>query len=97
MVAFSGYHEQSVSLGFSYRASFNTFIIRLDEQGLTWLVGHQDKPPTVVTCCLLRGVYGALCAVGRVLLGIVVAGWHHRDPYPLNVCVQDQTSLRVRA
>lgn len=42
-------HETTVPLGFNYRASFNTFIVRLRKGELTWLVGHDDgSPPTAV-------------------------------------------------
>ena len=33
-----GYHETTVALGFNYRETFNTFIIRLTKTSLAWLV-----------------------------------------------------------
>ena len=39
-----GYHETSVKLGFNYRESFNTYVIRLRKDSLTWLVGHGKQP-----------------------------------------------------
>jgi hypothetical protein len=39
-----GYHETSVKLGFNYRESFNTYVIRLRKDSLTWLVGHGKGP-----------------------------------------------------
>ena len=39
-----GYHETSVKLGFNYRESFNTYVIRLRKDSLTWLVGHGKEP-----------------------------------------------------
>lgn len=38
------YHETNIRLGFNYRASFNTFVIRLGDGTLTWLVGHGSEP-----------------------------------------------------
>ena len=39
-----GYHEAVEGLGASYRATFNTFVIRLRKGSLTWLVGYGDGP-----------------------------------------------------
>ena len=35
-----GYHETSVNLGFKYRESFNTYVISLRKDSITWKVGH---------------------------------------------------------
>ena len=43
------YHETTVSLGFNYRESFNTFVIRLGKDDtLSWLVGHGTEKPKVI-------------------------------------------------
>jgi len=39
-----GYHMTSVELGFNYRASFNTYVIQLRKDSITWLVGHGKQP-----------------------------------------------------
>ena len=49
-----GYHETEVDLGFNCRASFNTFVIRLNSTGITWLVAHGDGPPKVVNSVLAK-------------------------------------------
>jgi beta-glucanase (GH16 family) len=35
------YHMTSVNLGFNYRASFNTYVIQLRKDSITWLVGNE--------------------------------------------------------
>ena len=37
-----GYHETTVSLGFNYRANFNTFVIRCTKGKLAWLIAEGD-------------------------------------------------------
>lgn len=39
-----GYHETSVALGFNYRESFNTYVIELAKDSITWKVGHGKLP-----------------------------------------------------
>merc|ERR1712194_77304 len=35
-----GYQETNVKLGFNYRESFNTYVINLRKDSITWQVGH---------------------------------------------------------
>ena len=39
-----GYKEQNAKLGFNYRESFNTFVIKLRKDSVTWQVGHGSPP-----------------------------------------------------
>ena len=43
-----GYHESTVKLGFNYRESFNTFVIKLRKDSLTWQVGLRPRLATAV-------------------------------------------------
>jgi len=69
-----GYHETTVALGFNYRASFNTFVIRCTEGKLAWLVAEGSGP--------LKEVHSAAATLTEPMTTRLIYRTNFRDGDP---------------
>ena len=70
-----GYHETVANLGFSYRNSFNTFVVRAAEGSLSWLVGHGVDGP-------LKAVHSANATLTEPMTTRLIFRTNFRDGDP---------------